>query len=187
MIVVGIIAILASLGFVGISRHTDKTRIQKAARDLAQRIARGREIAEAIGPRNNDVDLLTTVNCAPAVPVEQLSVVIDPAGQQYWAPDRVTYDALTDRMTVECNRYDINVDPFFSETRGLGTMVTPNGAITLLFSQTGRLLPASTPAIDRHFEIVRNGIAHERYGYRILQSGIICKSSYPGAVQCNED
>lgn len=193
MIVVGIIAILAALGFMGVTRHSDKTRVQKAARDLAQHVAQARSIAETVGPRINTA--LLTVNGCTGGPTNAISIVIDPTTQQYFAPETVTYDAATDSMTVECRTYDINGSFVLSVTRGLGTLVTANGGpLVFSFASTGRLITgtgpnATTPAnpVDWHFEIVRTGIAHERYGYRLLQSGIICRSSYPAAIQCNED
>jgi prepilin-type N-terminal cleavage/methylation domain-containing protein len=190
VVVVAIIAILTSIGLAGLSRRTDKTRVQNAARDLAQRIAEARGIAESVGDRSGDAARLVIDFSCPATPLPSVSVFIDPGSNAYIVPVQIAYDSVRDQMTVVCKRYDIGSEMIFSETRGLGVLRTARGGpLTISFSPTGRILRPATPdnPNDWYFEVSHNTNATERFGYRILPSGIICRSTFTDAVRCNED
>lgn len=189
VIVVAIIAVLASLGIAGITRHKDKTRVQTAARDMAQRIADARAIAEAAGSRiGSTTQLLTPPPCA--TPLNQVTVLIDPGANAYTVPIGITHNTTTDVMTLTCRTFLLSGDTLFSETRGLGTLATPTaGQVSFSFTSTGRIDRTVTLGnpVDWHFTISKTDSPTEKFSYRILPSGIICRSAFETAVRCNED
>lgn len=182
MIVVGIIAILASIAFFAVSRSQDKTKVDRASHDLQARVAYARSLAENIGPR-----LGTTAfnNCGTGRP--NLEVTFDPGAQTYTVPVAVDYDPNTDLMTSGCETFDIA-----NETRNQGQMVTGTGApFTIAFTGLGRVdFASSTPGLrpeDLLVRVERPTDTQHGYGFRILPSGIICRADQVGTVACHED
>jgi Tfp pilus assembly protein FimT len=182
-VVLGIMAVLASIAFFAVSRSHDKTRIERGARELQARVANARSLAENAGPR---LGTPRFNNCGGGQP--NLEVTIDPGAQSYTVPVNLRYDALTDTMTSECDTFGIA-----SETNNLGQLVTGTGAaFVVAFSGLGRVdFGASTPAGllpgDLLVRLQKTTDAQDGYGFRILPSGIICRADQVGVVACHED
>jgi prepilin-type N-terminal cleavage/methylation domain-containing protein len=189
MIVVGVIAILGAVGFFVVSRRTDKTAVEKAARDLQTRIAYARSLAENVGPRNGTPLLFNDPSCIGGIPANTVAVSLDPTGfGSYTVPVDTRYDTTTDVMTVRCQTFNVQ-----NESKGQGQMITATGSpLVVAFTNLGRIdLPGSTPpstAAAYMARVQRIGNPQDGGGFRVLPSGVICRAdTSAAAVDCHED
>jgi prepilin-type N-terminal cleavage/methylation domain-containing protein len=186
VIVVGLIGILMGIAVFALERGQQEDRIARAAATLRHRVERAQSLAAVAGSRLGTNRLeLDAGSCAfnPADP-PQLWVTVDPATNRITSPASVQYDPGRDMMTVFCET--VNVDTISPE--GQLEVSAPIGVFTFAFAANGRVIYSGAP---RDVFLSVSHRVHQRvFGFRVLDSGFMCRASIADADPanlCDED
>ena len=179
MIVVAIIAVVASIIFGTVTARKEVLNLEREARSLRSRISKTRARAAVAGSR---LGTNRFVGCNGPGDTE---IAVAFAAGQYTFPTSLDYDAATDVMTAACDTHI-----FVNTAEGRIDMIGLNNTGRIAFSSIGRVInPVAATPQQLYFELQHNsGNNHqERRSFRLLPSGVIYSSSTPAEHRCDED
>lgn len=185
VVVVGIISVVVAFATFSLQRSRERAGLERSVMDMRSRVERVRALANVVGSRAGTPRLALGGSCVagPGANPNQLWVTLDPTANTISFPDALVYNQAADVLTVECRQWQ-NFGLGFGR-QNYGEFEVPTAPIQFAFTPTGRLLttdPTGTVLI-----VFRNqDHQHEKYGVRILASGVVCSSTDP-AVICDED
>jgi prepilin-type N-terminal cleavage/methylation domain-containing protein len=182
MVVVAIIAVLATIAVSSIQRTRGRLNAERAVVHLRGMIAKAQTLALVAGARIGTPALTNGGSCGGTNNFIEVRV-IDAA--QVEVPVALVPATLPDgrtTLTVECEIFDLDV-----RTDGTAQITTPPG--TFQFTSNGRL--AGLPGGGWITILAVGTVDPSRpYGFSVLPSGVMCSSSElspPAATPCNED
>ena len=176
---VAVVALVLSLAVFQLNRSRTRVTVERATMELQALASRAQSLAAVAGSRVGTARTVLGAGCTPD-PNPQLWVRVR-AGNVVEFPNAITYDPGTDLLTVTCDTWDRG-----ARTNGAGNLAIPPAPAAFAFSPSGRLLNQTVPGGEVFVRVAAAGDVMT-YGFRILRSGVMCKSSDPADGVCDED
>lgn len=179
MIAVAILGVLSTLAASSFARSSNRASIQNAGMLLKSRIENTRGLAVATGSRFATERLVPGDSCQ--VKGTGLYVQVDLANGTYNVPTMVE-TGEDGRAVVYCETFELGRDSA-RKARFDGA----SSRSVFSFTPTGRLVGADGRSTDVYLAVEDHQEPMERYGFRILGSGVVCRSSNPARGACDVD
>lgn len=179
---IGIVAILLGVGAYSYTRSRRRVSVERAAVEIRARLHKVQSLAAVAGSQlgaKRGTERLRYEGCPTVNNSFQLWIRVD-TDQRIILPADLQYDPAADQVVVRCETLDLNVI-----TNGLARFTFPPAGTQLAFTPSGRLVLVG-PVAPLYFEL--QGDNNDRFGFRILQSGVTCEASQDTTPPlCNED
>lgn len=196
LIVVAILGIGVSIASSNITRTKRRQSLAGELRAVRSAVERTRALSTLAGSRMGTARIAYDPSCPPPPATSYLGagntmlwMTINPGAGTWTFPDMIDFNAATDVLTVTCTTQTLGVG---ASREFSGQFVAPVAPLFIAFSQTGRLLTAPAPPGTGQdvFILLQNPTdAVQRFGFRVLSSGISCATVDPtGTTElCSED
>lgn len=184
VIVLAIVALLASVGFSRMTGSRARASMENAVIELRGAVERTRALAGIAGSRLSTPRLVPGPGCTDDALVRgqpQLWIRVNAAAGTVEVPANLAYDPATDLLTMSCAT--LRLPDLSANTARFATTSTD-----FAFSATGRvILPDEVDSIQGVFVgLHATGPSGQRAGFRVLNSGVTCRAS-TAAAPCDRD
>lgn len=177
MITIAILAVISSLAVSSFARSSNRASIQSSGMLLKSRIEHSRGLAVATGSRFATDRLASDASCA--VRGNGLFMRIDFANAEYNVPTQVVVEE-DGTARVVCQTFALDPEP---NKHAQFNRASTRSAFS--FTPSGRLVGTDGRPAEVFFAVEDRLDPLENYSFRILSSGVICRSSDPARGACD--
>lgn len=179
MITIAILGVVTSLAASSFARSSNRASVHSAGMLLKSRIENTRGLAIATGSRFATERLIPGPSCR--VKGNGLFIQVDVASGEYNVPTQVEVGE-DGNAVVHCATFQVEHD---SAQRARFSGASSRSVFS--FTPSGRLIGANGGSTEAFLAIEDLHNPMERYGFRILGSGVVCRSANPQRGACDMD